>query len=375
MNKPRRRAAARIHKWARQCRPFLASLLRRLGRRSGPAPPGSSHRLAAPLRRRPGHRARRGRATNVTPPHCDRFWDELAAWEQLERRLHGEDRPIDRGPLPPAARVRWRSEAGLARTPRGPGRVRFLSAEIARGVPADHVFVLGLGERSFPRLTAAEPIFDEQERQSLQSGRPRPARRQRPDARRDAAVLQRRHAGAASAGPQLSRRGREGAGTLAQLVSGGAARLLRAGRGPGDPPTHVDRGIDRDEPLSPAEHRVRAARASASGRRLPAGTGRATWPPTCAPRRWRPSAASTTPNTIPTMACCGIPPSSPSWAIASAARRSSARRRWKPTSPVRFASFWKTCCTWSRWRSPARRSRAATADSSSTAPWPGCTAI
>jgi ATP-dependent helicase/DNAse subunit B len=57
------------------------------------------------------------------------------------------------------------TEAGRARTPRGPGRVRVLSAEGARHLTADHVFLLGLGERSFPRLAQASPIYDEQERQ------------------------------------------------------------------------------------------------------------------------------------------------------------------------------------------------------------------
>src|SRR5205823_1148679 len=59
------------------------------------------------------------------------------------------------------------SEAGLARTPRGPGRVRALSAPLARGLEAPHVFLMGLSERSFPQLGAPEPFFDETERQAF----------------------------------------------------------------------------------------------------------------------------------------------------------------------------------------------------------------
>ncbi len=43
-----------------------------------------------------------------------------------------------------------------------------LSANQARHLDADHVFILGLGERGFPRLTPPQGLFDEQERQALQ---------------------------------------------------------------------------------------------------------------------------------------------------------------------------------------------------------------
>jgi ATP-dependent helicase/nuclease subunit B len=57
--------------------------------------------------------------------------------------------------------------AGLGRTARGPGRVRVLSADLARTLDVGHLFVVGLGERSFPRLAAPEPFFDEGERQAF----------------------------------------------------------------------------------------------------------------------------------------------------------------------------------------------------------------
>ena len=43
------------------------------------------------------------------------------------------------------------SSASLPRTTSGPGRVCALSATSARHLDSDYRFVLGLGERSFPR--------------------------------------------------------------------------------------------------------------------------------------------------------------------------------------------------------------------------------
>src|SRR5262249_59510260 len=57
--------------------------------------------------------------------------------------------------------------AGLARTPRGPGRVRVLSTDLVRALEVPYLVVMGLGERSFPRLAAPEPFFDEAERQAF----------------------------------------------------------------------------------------------------------------------------------------------------------------------------------------------------------------
>ena len=57
--------------------------------------------------------------------------------------------------------------AAVAEPGQGPA-CRVLSANQARHLEADHVFVLGLGERSFPRLTPPQSLFDEQERQALQ---------------------------------------------------------------------------------------------------------------------------------------------------------------------------------------------------------------
>jgi ATP-dependent helicase/DNAse subunit B len=95
-----------------------------------------------------------------------RFSDELEHWLRLDRLVHGGRRPLGRGEFQRRITT-LAAEAGLARTPRGPGRVRVLSAGLTRTLDVPHLFVLGLGERSFPRLAPPEPLFDEQERQSF----------------------------------------------------------------------------------------------------------------------------------------------------------------------------------------------------------------
>jgi ATP-dependent helicase/DNAse subunit B len=152
--------------------------------------------------------------------------------------------------------------------------VRFLSAEVARGVTADHVFVLGLGERSFPRLAAAEPIFDEQERQSLKAAGLdlRGVSDRMPDEMLlFYGVVTRARRRLVLSYPAVDEKGQ------ALLPSSFLTALLDCFE-PGTVPRLQRRmlieGSDRDDPLSPAEHRVRAARELASGRRLPPGLPR-----------------------------------------------------------------------------------------------------
>src|SRR5262249_35114545 len=94
------------------------------------------------------------------------LWEELEHWLEIERLMHGDGRVIDRAQFFRMLTA-LTAAAALARAPRGPGRVRVLSTTLARGLATPYVFVMGLGERSFPRLVPPESLFDEQERQAF----------------------------------------------------------------------------------------------------------------------------------------------------------------------------------------------------------------
>jgi ATP-dependent helicase/nuclease subunit B len=120
-----------------------------------------------------GVRGRNGGARGAMsqPPDRDaaaleRFWEELEYWVRVEEQLHDGGRIIDRSRFHRMLHA-LAAEAGQPRTPRGPGRVRVLSAPLVRGLHTPYVFVMGLGERSFPRLAPPQDLFDEQERQAF----------------------------------------------------------------------------------------------------------------------------------------------------------------------------------------------------------------
>lgn len=86
----------------------------------------------------------------------DRLWAELDVWQERGgRRAELLTQETFHRRLAALA-----NEVGLARTARGPGRVRVLSAELARNVTVDHVFILGLGEGNFPFLATKPMLLD-----------------------------------------------------------------------------------------------------------------------------------------------------------------------------------------------------------------------
>jgi ATP-dependent helicase/DNAse subunit B len=96
------------------------------------------------------------------------LWNEIDRWQEQESdRARSRPRQYDRRTFHRRL-LALAGETGLPRTPRGPGRVRVLSAEVARHLDVPYLFVLGLGERSFPRLAPPQAIFDESERQAFQ---------------------------------------------------------------------------------------------------------------------------------------------------------------------------------------------------------------
>ncbi len=154
----------RISPLAVQCRPFLHRFFAAWDGAPGRVPLA---RHIDWLRRFADNLGITGRCDEDTAA-LGQFWEELSAWERLERRLNKKPRPLDRARFLRLLTT-LAAEAGTPRTPRGPGRVRFLSAEIACGLSVDHVFIMGLGEGSFPSLKGDNPFFNEEERQNLRS--------------------------------------------------------------------------------------------------------------------------------------------------------------------------------------------------------------
>jgi ATP-dependent helicase/nuclease subunit B len=98
----------------------------------------------------------------------ERFWAELDTWAGWELRMHR--RPPRRSRSEFLHSVMSLAQAvGVPRTPPGPGCVRVLSAEQARHLDCDELFLMGMGERSFPALGGAGPLYDEGERQALRA--------------------------------------------------------------------------------------------------------------------------------------------------------------------------------------------------------------
>lgn len=203
----------------------------------------------------------------------ERLFDELDRWVSLEKRLLGE-RSRDRvGFLRLLGALA--ASAGLPRTVRGPGRVRVLSAELARDFEVPYLFVMGLGERSFPDLSAAEPFFDEADRQAFrEAGLDLPGIA---DRRPDEMLLfyqlvTRARRRLTLSYPAVDDKGQD------LLPSSFLVALLDC-FAPRSVPTTQQRmlieGYHRRESLSPAEYRVRQAARSqpfsdASEKRLPA---------------------------------------------------------------------------------------------------------
>jgi ATP-dependent helicase/DNAse subunit B len=169
---PRRK---RMQRLARRCRPFLERFFRAWDRFK---PAGSAEALAGWLRAFADDTGL-SVAAKADPADADglaRFWRELDRWAKSEvgvRRLVRTDR---------FARVLGSLAAVpcRGRSPRDAGRVRLLAAERAWGLDCDYLFFTGLGEGSWPDLSAPESLLDDAERERLRKagfGLPDPAAR------------------------------------------------------------------------------------------------------------------------------------------------------------------------------------------------------
>jgi ATP-dependent helicase/DNAse subunit B len=244
----------RIHELAERCRPFLERFIRSW--EGAPGKAALADHVASLRDFAEDLGITRAAARNARDAGAlARLWEELSVWIQREG---GTGPTLDRRTFQRRLSA-LAGEVGLARTPRGPGRVRVLSAELARYLEADHVFLLGLGERGFPRLAAPPSLLDDADRQALrQAGIELP---QDADLLPDEMLLfyqvvTRARRRLVLSYPAVDERGLE-------MLPGSFLAAARDCFAPDA--VRVTRrrmlldGYDRDEPLSPAEHRIRLA--------------------------------------------------------------------------------------------------------------------
>jgi ATP-dependent helicase/DNAse subunit B len=247
----------RTHQLAKRCRPFLQRFFQAWDEMPEQA---VLPQFAGWLRRFCAHLGWERAAAGCPAERraLERLIAELDDWMRIEPVLHDRPRVLKKKDFHHLLAV-LAGEAGLARTPRGSGRVRVLSAELARGLSVPYVFVLGLGERSFPRLAAPEPIFDEQERQAFKhAGLDFPCLGDRmPDemllfyqlvtrARRELILSY----------PAVDEKGQP---LLASSFLYAVRECFAPGAIPVERRNMLLEGIEKARLLSPAEHRVRAA--------------------------------------------------------------------------------------------------------------------
>lgn len=162
---PGKSRAHRKHELAKQCRPFL----RRFFAAWECLPKRATLAAYTEAMQRFCVEIGIARAAADVPQDVralERFWRDLERWEELDRSVFGGVRPIDLRELVYILST-LAAESGNARSERGSGRVRVLSAPNARYLGVSCLFVMGLGEGSFPRLTPPEPLLEESQRQAL----------------------------------------------------------------------------------------------------------------------------------------------------------------------------------------------------------------
>lgn len=147
----------------------------------------------------------------------------------------------------------------LPRSPRSGGRVRVVRAEEARHLDCDYLFVLGLGERSFPRLSPPRSLLDDADRQILRAAGlpfPDPAARLGDEQLLFLQLLARPRRELVLSFPAVDERGQP-------LLPAGFLRSVRECFADGAIPVERQRmlieGYVTRDPLSPAEGRSRFA--------------------------------------------------------------------------------------------------------------------
>jgi ATP-dependent helicase/nuclease subunit B len=247
----------RTHELAARCLPFLARFFRAWDEAPDRAPPAEHVTWLRAFADDLGISRAAGEDSSDSPALAS-LWDELGRWQARGGR------PLDR-PTFLAHLGTLAAGAGLPRTPRGPGRVRLLSASQARHLSVPHLFVLGLGERSFPRPSPPPSLLDDPGREAL--GLPAPADPYAAEMLLFYQLVTRATRRLVLSRPACDEKGQE-------LLPSPFLLAALACFAPGAVPVERRRmlldGYGRDTPLSMPELRVRAA-AGTSGGGLPPG--------------------------------------------------------------------------------------------------------
>jgi ATP-dependent helicase/DNAse subunit B len=248
----------RTHDLARECAPFLHRFFR--------AWDGAPDR--APLAEHASWLERFAADVGVAEAAAARGRDHAALvllFEELDRwQAEGPARPVDRKTFLRRLAA-LANAAGLPRTHRGPGRVRVLSAAQARHLGPEYLFVVGLGERGFPRLTPPPSLLDEGERQALApAGLPQSGAADllAEEMLLFYQVITRARRGLVLSYPAVDERGHA---LLPGSFLSGVLACFREGSVPAERRSMLIEGYDRDTPLSAAEYRVRVAAAWQQG--------------------------------------------------------------------------------------------------------------
>ncbi len=156
---PRRKRKQRL---AARCRPFLERFFRAWDRLK---PGGSAEAFAARLKAFADDigLSLAAKADAADGAGLARFWQELDRWARGE----GTARKPVRSERFVRVLAAVASVACRGRTPREGGRVRILSADSAAGLDCDYLFLVGLGEGSWPDLSAPVSLLDDAERERL----------------------------------------------------------------------------------------------------------------------------------------------------------------------------------------------------------------
>jgi ATP-dependent helicase/nuclease subunit B len=157
----------RIHRLAKECRPFLFQFFDAWN--TSPERGALEAHLAF-VRSFAGNLGidRAAQEDTRDKEGWDRFWAETDVWLARER---ARNRELDRPTF--LRRLSLLAEAtGQPRTEAGPGKVRVLSAFAARHLDADVVFLIGMGERGFPKLGSSSLLHENRLRPLLSAGLP-----------------------------------------------------------------------------------------------------------------------------------------------------------------------------------------------------------